>query len=345
MTATADPRDAFDAAMLPGMRDRLAEIYRRYRAREEAVSQSLAPGGSSSAPDAYRTRDCPSCGYKSAALQPVLEARGLALLDCPECGLTYTRQVMVKAADSARYKESDLDAEGIRLRCSEPYVELESARARYYLRTLESARAVASPSLLEIGCGTGTLLLEGQLMGWHCVGLEPSIAAQVARSRGATGAIDGYFPNDLPPEPARYDAIAMLDVLEHFAEPLDILGQIRPLLTPSTGRLFVQVPNWDNPLIRLDGAASPIVAPGHWSYFTPASLPMLLARAGFRAVHIETVVSERDRLGAYPLADIQRCIASLRPGVALPQDLPTAAWLYDRGLGYKLIGTFAPIEG
>ena len=343
MIDIADPRNAFDAALIPGMRDRLAEIYVRFRAREEEVSQALAPEPPDGTANVYRTRDCPCCGLPSEGLVPVLHSRGLDLLACPQCGLTYSRQVMEAAADSSRYKASALDAEAIRLRCSGPYLELETARARYYLDTLQSAMRSGPGSLLEIGCGTGTLLTEAQNRGWRCVGLEPGIAAAVARERGVGCVVDGFFPQDLPPTPERYDAIAMLDVLEHFAEPLQRLHRIRPLLTPGTGLLFVQVPNWDSPLIRMEGATSMIVAPGHWSYFTPVTLPMLAARAGFRLVHIETVVSELDRITVFPATTFQACVAALRPGVDVPEDPPTAGWLHAHGLGYKLVGTFAPI--
>lgn len=343
MTPPSDPRDDFDAASIPGMRDRLASFYAGFRAQEARVAQSSAPSAAPGVSGPYRPRDCPCCGTASAGLPPVLTARGLDLLDCPSCGLTYTRQVMDAAADAARYQASALDIEAMRLRCSGPYLELESARDRYYLSLLTDARQGPAPTLLEIGCGTGTLLTEATALGWRCVGLEPgATAAAVARGRDSGAVIEGYFPQDLPSETARYDAIAILDVLEHFAEPRAILRQIRPLLTPGTGRLFVQVPNWDSPLVRLEGAASSVVVPGHWSYFTPDSLRELMRREGFQAVHVETVVTELDRIAGFPADRVKKCLGQLRPRLSLPDGGPTAAWLYAHDLGYKLVGTFAP---
>ena len=52
--------------------------------------------------------------------------------------------------------------------------------------------------------------------------------------------------------------------------------------------------------MRLEGDRSSVVAPGHWSYFTPRTLPALLARSGFRVLSIETVVSELDRILLHP---------------------------------------------
>ena len=89
--------------------------------------------------------------------------------------------------------------------------------------------------------------------------------------------------------------MAVLDVLEHFAEPLRFLTELRTHLSPG-GRLLVQVPNWDSLLVRLEGDRSSVVAPGHWSYFTPRTLPALLARSGFRVEHRNS----RERIGPDP---------------------------------------------
>ncbi|HUZ64034.1 MAG TPA: class I SAM-dependent methyltransferase [Acetobacteraceae bacterium] len=339
MTHPPDQRECFDAALIPGMRGRLAEAYGRFRAREAEVIKATAPPAAGGSSGAYRQRDCPCCGVGSAGVVPVLRAHGMDLLDCPGCGLTYTRQVMDEVADAARYASSELDREAMRLRGGGPYLELESARDRYYLMQL-MAGGFPPGRMLEVGCGTGTLILEAQSCGWQALGIEPGqAAARVAQERGAQ-VVHGWFPADLPADARKHDAVAVLDVLEHFAAPLAFLAELRACLGPG-GRLLVQVPNWDSPLVRLQGAASSVVAPGHWSYFTSVTLTALLARAGFRPLRVETVVSELDRIAAFPAADVQACIGRLRPGLVVPQGPLTAAWLHAHGLGYKLIGVFA----
>lgn len=337
MAMNDDPRAAFDAALIPGMRDRLADAYREFRAREAEAIATLAPPASGGSIGAYRDRDCPICGTPAGAARPVLQAHGLTLLDCPGCGLTYTRQVMEEAADAGRYRASALDEALIALRLSEPYLELETARARYYLDRL-AAQGAAGGRLLEIGSGFGTLLVEAGQRGWQALGLEPGrLGATATRRRGAT-VVEGYFPQDLPDPAARFEAIAALDVLEHMASPLPFLADIRQRLAPG-GLLFIQVPNWDSLLVRLEGAASSVVCPGHWSYFTPATLTGLLARAGFRALEVGTVQSEIDRQAAFAPEAVAAALNQLRPGEA---GVPDAARLHALKLGYKLVGVFAP---
>lgn len=332
----SDPRDAFDAALIPGMRARLAEAYRVFRAREAEAIAALAPPAAGGTTGAYRERDCPLCGAAAAAARPVLTAHGLHLLDCAGCGLTYTREVMEEAADAGRYRASALDEALIALRLSDPYLELETARARHYLVLLAAQGAVGG-ALLEIGSGFGTLLVEAGRAGWRALGLEPgSAGAAASRRRGAT-VVEGYFPADLPDPAARWEAICALDVLEHMADPLGFLAQVRGRLAPA-GRMLVQVPNWDSLLVRLEGAASSTVCPGHWSYFTPATLERLMRAAGFRTLAMETVQSEIDRMLAFPPAAIEAVLGALRPG---ERGVPDATRLHALGLGYKLVGVFA----
>ena len=335
MNSAPDPRATFDAALIPGMRDRLADYYDRFRASEAEAVRAMATSTDATSPR-YLVHDCRCCGAASADVAPVLQAHGLDLLDCPGCGLTYSRQVMDEAVDAARYEMSLLDREAMRLRGSPPYLELETARDRYYLSLLMDG---APPGrLLEIGSGTGTLLLEAERLGWRALGIEPGVAAaEMARRRGARIA-QGWFPADLPADEREFDAVCLLDVLEHFADPVRFLGQLGAHLAPG-GRLFVQVPNWDSPLIRLQGAAGSTVCPGHWSYFTPATLTAVAARAGFRVLRMETVVSQIDLIAANSLDRVQEWVTRLRP--KSPAWPFAASALLDLDLGYKLIGVFA----
>jgi SAM-dependent methyltransferase len=337
MSVSRDPREQFDAALIPGMRARLAELYAHFRALETDAMQALAPPEVGGTTGAYRQRDCPNCATRSVGQTPILRAHGLDLLDCPSCGLTYTRQVMDADADAARYARPEQDRAAMRLRTSDPYLELETARDRYYLARLMD-RGFLPGRLLEVGCGTGTLLLEAQRLGWHTLGVEPSHAAvQVARERGAA-VVQGWFPADLPADAHAFDAVAVLDVLEHFADPLDFLREMRACLSPC-GRLLVQVPNWDSLLVQLEGASSSVVCPGHWTYFTPRTLSALLSRSGFRPLSIETVVSELDKIMTHAPERIADLLGRLRP--MAPVGALSAARLHELGLGYKLFGVFA----
>lgn len=340
-----DPRAAFDAALIPGMRERLAEGYARFREAEAKVIAKLSPAASDGQPQVYRCRDCPNCGA-SAPAACILTAHGLDLVGCPVCRMVYSRLVMDERVDADRYQVSDLDLEAMRLRCSGPYLELETARSRFYLDRIRQTRRSASGRLLEIGCGTGTFLHEAAMNAWDVLGIEPgAAAAAVARERGGR-VIQGHFPQDLPLDEPPFDVIVLLDVLEHFSDPHKFIALLDRHLAPD-GRLFVQVPNWDSFLVQLEGATSSVICPGHWSYFSPSTLQDMLLRAGYRALLIETVVTEIDRIAQFSFAERAVVLARLRPGCSEPENGRglTVEQIHALQLGYKLTGVFERIEG
>lgn len=334
----ADARTAFDASSIPGMRDRLTALYAEFRAVEAVVNRERGPPSAGGSIGHYRERECPGCGTSSVTAPVVQSARGLTLLRCAGCGLTYARSVLEEESDATRYRASDIDAVTLKLRDSAPYLQLESARAHYYLDRIAACAGVEPGTLLEVGCGSGTFLVEAQKRGWEGLGIEPGCAAaEQARQRGAR-VVNGYFPKDLPDPDRRHNLIAMLDVLEHIIAPRLFLREVRARLAPE-GILFVQVPNWDSLLVQAEGARSTIVAPGHWSYFTRTTLLALLESEGFVTLGAETVVSEIDRLTECGAETVAATLARLRPGLVLPQPL-RAQDLYRHDLGYKLIGVF-----
>ncbi|WP_131853510.1 class I SAM-dependent methyltransferase [Bosea sp. BK604] len=347
MAAFSDGRDDFDAALIPGMRTRLEEGYRRFRAAERVAMAQNAPPAAGGLTGNYFERNCPNCAAPAPG-EAALQAHGLDVINCPSCRMTYTRQVMDEAADAVRYQASEIDDEAMNLHSLGAFLELESTRARYYLDRIGGLNPQMG-SMLEIGCGSGTFIVEAGKRGWDTLGIEPSTAAAaLARRRGAK-VVEGYFPRDVPADRRLFQTIAVLDVLEHFAYPRRLLAAVRDYLEPG-GRLFIQVPNWDSLLVQLEGATSSTVCPGHWSYFTPQTLADMLAREGYRAVFVETVVSELDRVAHFSKAEQLATIKRLRPSAEvtppaggsnfMTEVVLTPAQLHGLKLGYKLIGLF-----
>jgi len=143
----------------------------------------------------------------------------------------------------------------------------------------------AVADLLEIGCGPGLFLAEAARLGVARpigVDLNPW-AVQAARVRGLdvrVGSIDV-----LPTEP-RFDAVVMLDVLEHVRAPLPFLAEVRARLRPD-GRLLVMTPNIRSLLARVSGARwVSLKVPEHVRYYSPRGIRLLLAAAGFEVLAV-----------------------------------------------------------
>ncbi len=194
-------------------------------------------------------------------------------------------------------------------------IELED---RYWWHAAKRALAVSllqrhfpPPGLIvEGGVGSGRNLVEFQKLGYDVAGFDilPQ-AVEHVRQRGLEKVrvhdLGGAWP--LPSESAR--AVVMLDVLEHTADPVEVLRHARETLTPGGG-MVVTVPaypwlfgNWDKrlghyrrytarELTRQAQAASlEVVRLTHWNAF---SLPA--------AIVLRTLdrLCQRDRAAEFP---------------------------------------------
>lgn len=116
------------------------------------------------------------------------------------------------------------------------------ARNRVVLREIRAAEARMGKlgRLLEIGCGRGVVLKYLRDQGVDCDGVEPSpIAPSSEIAPNVRYGIDCF---QIPAEErAGYDGLLLLDVLEHIAEPIDFLRQIRSAY-PNARVLILTVP-------------------------------------------------------------------------------------------------------
>ena len=151
----------------------------------------------------------------------------------------------------------------------------------------------ADSRVLEVGCGEGRL---AAALAKRCdaVAIEADPAmAEAAAARGATvmaAASLAQYANLSPPavtpwgqemEAVRNDAIVCCHVLEHVADPLAALAQMRSLLAPG-GRVWLEVPSVEAPYGDL---AWFFQRPHLWN-FAPVTLALLLERAGLDDVRV-----------------------------------------------------------
>lgn len=106
------------------------------------------------------------------------------------------------------------------------------------------ARSVRPPRdarILEIGCGTGhNFAMLGRF--GHVDGIETDAAARAAAEASLGRKIDSApLPELNGLQPASYDLVAVLDVIEHVDEDVASLARMAELLRPS-GAILITVP-------------------------------------------------------------------------------------------------------
>jgi len=152
--------------------------------------------------------------------------------------------------------------------------------------------------LLDVGAHAGRLMSLARTAGWDVEGIElnPRTAARAAVSTGAVV----HQGNIFTVEPrAPFDAVTLIDVLEHIPEPRRALARAAAWLRPG-GVIAVKVPNGAAQRIKesVRGKVRPGYRPTladnlvHINHFTPASLRLALERSGFGAVRVEAAAPE-----------------------------------------------------
>jgi SAM-dependent methyltransferase len=154
--------------------------------------------------------------------------------------------------------------------------------------------------ILDVGCGSGdaAAALCRSRPGLAATGIErdPTRAA-LARQRLADVREGDAMAalSRLAEAGERFDALLFADVLEHFDDPIHILGLARELASPDA-TLVASVPNVghlslvrDLVLGRFDPLPAGLADAGHLRWFTRASLAEALDEAGWKDVTIDPV--------------------------------------------------------
>ena len=148
------------------------------------------------------------------------------------------------------------------------------------------ARDLAGLDMLDVGCGWGENLLYFQKQGMNCFGFDPAPeAAAYAQKIGLNVVTAGMDKMTVFGE-RQFDVVSLFNVLEHLADPVGVLKEIRNNVLKPGGLIIIDVPNEFN---AFQECAKDIynlsqwwvVPPSHLNYFSGDSLKALLRGTGF----------------------------------------------------------------
>jgi len=196
------------------------------------------------------TLSCPACGRKTPQ-RHLYRKNGCDILQCEACGLG--RTAPITDFDPYAYYTGGYFS-GEHTDGYADYIGAEPVLRREFARTVEFIRMlVPCGRLLELGCAYGFFLEEAKRH-YEVAGIEVAAdAAEFCRSRGlnvVTGvAADATLYRLGPP----FDAIVLLDVIEHLQEPHETLTLCATRLNPG-GAIVLTTGDFGSLAARLLGA-------------------------------------------------------------------------------------------
>jgi SAM-dependent methyltransferase len=205
-----------------------------------------------------------------------------------------------------------------------------TAGASFY-RIIRTIFGRQPASLLDIGCGNGAVVHAAASDGVNAVGVDSSeYAINLARNVPGEFICADFRDFDVAPGP--YEVVVMLDVVEHFADPVAVLEVIIRRVARD-GKLIVTTTNVDGWLRREQGWAYHHYSDDHEVLFSAKSLHALLARCGATEVRIADLGDYLQEIGGprdeYAIMKYTRyrshllAVASFLPGLAYESRPPS----------------------
>lgn len=203
--------------------------------------------------------------------------------ECQSCDLLFTSQLPDAGDLLNAYHDAAFDSA----------TESEYA-ARTYARALDG---IIQPgmSVLDVGCGDGTFLMECLNRGASAVrGIEPSPAAADLASPILRGQIfiGGHesFTDD-----SRYDLITLFQTIEHIRDPLEFFHEMFGFARPG-GYLAVACHDYRSPVNRVLKDKSPIFDIEHLQVYSQTSIRKAMEAVGLK------VISSKPYANSYPVS-------------------------------------------
>jgi SAM-dependent methyltransferase len=225
---------------------------------------------------------CPACGSRTFASFDV--GGGNLLRRCTECGTVSAHEYADPQevyVDGYMFGEAGPFGLDVRHPDFQRYL-LRVADRRIAL--IERATGLRSGVLLDVGSGTGEVLVAAGRRGWRAQGVEPEhTAAEMARGRGLEVIVSTLPEAGLPER--SFDVVSAFHVLEHIPDTREFLRTMARFARPG-GFVAIEVPNFKSvQRRRLREGWTGLRPREHVVHFTPETL----ARA-MRAVGIEPVM-------------------------------------------------------
>lgn len=220
-------------------------------------------------------RKCPACFSKDK--KSLGEKNGFQVYLCTDCKTLYSSddgKIPVPFDYADYYTGRDI---------STP--TFVAKRLDEIVATFESYRQ--NNRLLDVGCGSGSILEAAQRNKWDAEGVEVSDSAiEYVRANGFK-VFHGLLQEANYPE-NYFDVVTAVELFEHLPAPIEVIEEVARILRPG-GVFWATTPHGKGASARLLGTNwSTISPPEHIQLFSVKGLRTLMLKSGFSKVKIST---------------------------------------------------------
>ncbi|MBF0312072.1 MAG: class I SAM-dependent methyltransferase [Oligoflexia bacterium] len=244
---------------------------------------------------------CYLCGSNSHKTRQgkVRDNPSLPIYECNNCSLVFLPSDKHLPVDF--YEQSGMHDKQVDI--DKWLTETEDDDSRRY-KVLH--QLIENKSLLDVGCGNGGFLLKAAKKTSLTMGVELEINARdyhQKKNLHTVESINHLSTND------RFDFITLFHVLEHIADPINFLNQLKQHLTPG-GKIIIEVPNSADALLTLYESQE-FSNFTYWSchlfLYNGQTLAKLFNNCGFKISYIK-------QIQRYPLANHLYWLSKKSPG-------------------------------
>ena len=205
------------------------------------------------------------------------------LWHCNSCGFEWLHpqpdDAVLGEIYSAQYHDSRIQSAGI---------GYSAMKQKTFENILEKANISPRSTVLDIGCAEGDFLRVLHTKGHAVYGIDySSYATELCHKEFGKERIHCGELHDMPFSDVCFDAIFMIDVLEHTRDPLQVLHELQKYLKPE-GKLVLILPNLEGLLRKVMGKAWPHYLIEHLFYFSPKTIIYALQANSFHPSLVRT---------------------------------------------------------
>ncbi|MDH3975267.1 MAG: class I SAM-dependent methyltransferase [Deltaproteobacteria bacterium] len=211
--------------------------------------------------------NCPLCRSPEAHL--FHKFYSFILLECNSCKLKFQANPYLTAQPANNQTEPESQI-------------LPNLNLPHIKRRIEDIiRYASSGYTLDIGCNTGEVAVRLSHLGFSSSGIDINKTI-MNRLRSTYPGVRWYsgLIEDLISNIGKYDVITLYHVLEHIAEPVELLKRIDKALNPK-GILIIEVPNVSGLHARIKGTGWHYYHRDHLCYYSPEHLDLMANKLGY----------------------------------------------------------------